>query len=51
MEREMYDTKVYQCSKCMTKNEDVHVPCTLVMGNGDIPDHCVFERGRDVTWE
>lgn len=52
MEEDMLDTAVYRCSKCLSRNNDVHVPCVVVMGVGDIPDSCLFSHGGDdAEWE
>jgi len=44
------DTSVYQCSKCLSKRDDMTIPCTVVMGNGEIPDHCLYNVGGSVEW-
>jgi hypothetical protein len=48
-EDDMIDTVVYRCAKCL--NDDERIPCIVVMADGDIPDHCLFERGGLCEWE
>lgn len=45
------DTSVYQCSKCLNKLGEARIPCTVVMGSGEIPDHCLYDIGGTVEWK
>ena len=46
------ETSVYQCTHCVEKQHERRIPCTVVMGSGEIPDSCLFSNGTNhVTWE
>ena len=53
MDEELIDleTSVYQCTNCIEQNHERRIPCTVVMGAGEIPDQCLFRDGEGlVEW-
>ena len=46
------ETSVYQCTHCIEQQHERRIPCTVVMGSGEIPDSCLFSNGENyVTWK